>query len=185
MLCCWILWKALPHPVGGSCWNKDSVSNSTSETNTGWSEEAYTAPNSIPSLSSNPILDLHSDSLVPHQARCQVGIKGTNWLITGVYFGCTCQTDGLRFKAAGDFLKVNLINIEQWHMAVWGKQVAGGSDGRIRWSVGCPVGADWYNLFSYYSTATHGLNNVSWIEHNEHERKSMLQCISMVGRFIA
>lgn len=39
--------KALPHPVGGSCWKEECDSASTSETNTGWREEDHSAPNII------------------------------------------------------------------------------------------------------------------------------------------
>lgn len=114
-----------------------------------------------------------------------MGIKEPECLINCVYLGHAHQTDGLHFRAVGDFLKVNLINNEQCHINAWGKEVAGGCEGGMKLSIGCPLGAEWCNLVRYCNTATRGFNYLPWIKHNVQERKSVFWCISMVGRFIA
>lgn len=52
-------------------------------------------------------------------------------LVSGVYPGNTCQTDRLHFTTAGDFLKVNLINTEQYHITGFGREVAAGCEGGV------------------------------------------------------
>lgn len=87
---------------------------------------------SVPSAIPHPILHswllIGENSLLPHQT-------GVRWarrrLINCVYLGSTRQTDSLHYRAAGDFLKVNLINTEQCHITGWGREVAGGCEGGV------------------------------------------------------
>ena len=61
-------------------------------------------------------------------ARCHMGTEATDWLVKRVYLGSTPQTVSLLFSTAGDFLKVNLINTEQYLTTGWGREVAGGCE---------------------------------------------------------
>lgn len=45
-----------------------------------------------------------------------MGTEETDWLTQCIYLGSAFQTDGLHSRGTEDFLKVNLINLEQCHM---------------------------------------------------------------------
>lgn len=126
--------KTMPHPAGGSCWKEERDSASASETNTGWREEDILRPALCSQCSQryswSSLIAARWEQPASSLDRCQVGTEETDWLINSVYLGSPHQTDSLHCRAAGDILKVNLINTEQCHITgcsrtMWGRGEVG------------------------------------------------------------
>lgn len=177
--------KAIPHPVGGSCWKETSGSDSATETNTGWREDDFSAPDIMSARLPVPfpIPLLHSQMLKPGSSldRCQMHMDMIDWLISCVYLGSTHQTDSLHCRTVGDFLKVNLINTEQCHIT--GRR-EGCSSRMWAWCGVLGALSVWSDVI-WSVIVVLPLEALSTYLHNEQDRKSVFWCISTFGRFIA